>query len=258
MGLFDRVGRIIKANLNSLVSAAEDPEKILNQTIEDMQEDLIQMRQSVAQAMASQKRMEKQYEQAKQNADEWQKRAELALRNNNEQLAREALMRRKTFVETAASMKKQLDDQNAQLMLLRDNMAKLESKIAEAKTKKDMLIARARSAKATEQINQVIGKVNTSSAVAAFDRMEEKVEQLEARSAAVAELAADSLEQKFALLESGSGSGIDDELALLKAKILPSSGQPQGSLTSGSSSRDVNTAAVDQDLEELKRSIDQI
>jgi len=88
--------------------------------------------------------------------------------------------------------------------------------------------------------------------------MEEKVEQLEARSAAVAELATDSLEQKFALLESGSGSGIDDELALLKAKILPSSGQPQGSLTTGSSSRDVNTAAVDQDLEDLKRSIDQI
>ncbi|MEN9239493.1 MAG: PspA/IM30 family protein, partial [Thermostichales cyanobacterium SZTDM-1c_bins_54] len=72
MGLFERVGRIIKANLNALVSAAEDPEKILNQTIEDMQEDLIQMRQSVAQAMASQKRMEKQYEQARQNVEEWQ------------------------------------------------------------------------------------------------------------------------------------------------------------------------------------------
>ncbi|MEN9205594.1 MAG: PspA/IM30 family protein [Thermostichales cyanobacterium BF4_bins_65] len=250
MGLFERVGRIIKANLNALVSAAEDPEKILNQTIEDMQEDLIQMRQSVAQAMASQKRMEKQYEQARQNVEEWQKRAELALRNNNEQLAREALMRKKTFAETAASMKKQLDEQNAQLLILRDNMAKLESKIAEAKTKKDMLIARARSAKATEQINQVIGKVNTSSAVAAFDRMEAKVEQLEARSAAVAELATDSLERQFLALEGGS-SGVDDELALLKAKVLGSGSTPSGSLPSGSS-------AVDEELEDLKRSIDQI
>lgn len=250
MGLFERVGRIIKANLNALVSAAEDPEKILNQTIEDMQEDLIQMRQSVAQAMASQKRMEKQYEQARQNVEEWQKRAELALRNNNEQLAREALMRKKTFAETAASMKKQLDEQNAQLLILRDNMAKLESKIAEAKTKKDMLIARARSAKATEQINQVIGKVNTSSAVAAFDRMEAKVEQLEARSAAVAELATDSLERQFLALEGGS-SGVDDELALLKAKVLGSGSTPSGSLPAGSS-------AVDEELEDLKRSIDQI
>ncbi|GAB4217610.1 MAG: PspA/IM30 family protein [Synechococcales cyanobacterium] len=255
MGLFDRVGRIIKANLNSLVSAAEDPEKILNQTIDDMQEDLMQMRQSVAQAIASQKRMEKQYEQSKQTADEWQRRAELALRNNNEQLAREALVRKKTFAETSASMKKQLDDQNAQLLVLRDSMAKLESKISEAKTKKDMLIARARSAKATQQINEVIGKVNTSSAVSAFDRMQEKVEVMEARSAAVAELAGDSLEKQFAMLESGGGE-VDDELAALKAKILPGSSSAPSALPSGQTA--TPDPVVDAELEDLKRNIDQL
>jgi phage shock protein A len=218
MGLFERVSRIIRANLNALISSAEDPEKILNQTIQDMAEDHYQMRQAVAQAIAAQKRLERQYEQAQQSAEEWHRRAELALRNNNEALAREALVRKKTFVETAQSLKRQLDEQTRQVEMLKTNMTKLESKIAEAKTKKDMLIARARAAKASQQINQVIGRVDPSSAFAAFERMEEKVNALEAQSAAVAELAADSLEQQFAALEAG-GADVDQELRLLKAAI---------------------------------------
>ncbi|MEN9222886.1 MAG: PspA/IM30 family protein [Thermostichus sp. BF3_bins_97] len=253
MGLFDRVSRIIRSNINALVSSAEDPEKILNQTIQDMSEDHYQMRQAVAQAIASQKRMERQYEQAAQSVNEWQSRAELALRNNNEALAREALVRKKTFAETAQSMKRQLDEQTKQVEILRTNMTKLESKISEAKTKKDMLIARARSAKASQQINEVIGRVNTTNAFSAFERMEEKVNSLEAQSAAVAELAVDNLEDQFAALEAG-GSDVDHELLMLKAAV-------QGQLPSGDSktpARQSGGDEVDVELENLRKEIDQL
>lgn len=256
MGLFDRVNRIIRANINALISAAEDPEKILNQTIQDMAEDHYQMRQAVAQAIASQKRMERQYEQAMQSVNEWQSRAELALRNNNEALAREALVRKKTFLETAQSMKRQLDEQTKQVEILKSNLIKLESKISEAKAKKDMLIARARSAKASQQINEVIGRVNTTSAFSAFERMEEKVNALEAQSAAVAELAADHLESQFAALEAG-GSDIDHELMMLKASVqgqLPAGNPKAADQPSNPSNKD----EVDLELERLRREIDQL
>jgi phage shock protein A len=259
MGLFERVSRIIRANLNALISSAEDPEKILNQTIQDMAEDHYQMRQAVAQAIAAQKRLERQYEQAQQSVEEWHRRAELALRNNNEALAREALVRKKTFVETAQSLKRQLDEQTRQVEMLKTNMTKLESKIAEAKTKKDMLIARARAAKASQQINQVIGRVDPSSAFAAFERMEEKVNALEAQSAAVAELAADSLEQQFAALEAG-GAEVDQELRLLKAAIqaqLPA-GETKAVQQGQAGAPTGGKVDVDAELEELRREIDQL
>ena len=96
MGLFERIMRVIRSQINSLVSKAEDPEKILEQAVMDMQTDLIQVRQAVAQAIATQKRTERQYEQAKSTADEWYKRAQLALQKGDEHLAKEALTRRQS------------------------------------------------------------------------------------------------------------------------------------------------------------------
>ena len=96
MGFFDRVGRLFRANLNDLVSRAEDPVKILEQSVADMQSDLIKLRQAVATAIASQKRIQNQAEQAENQAQTWYQRAELALKKGEEDLAKEALSRRKT------------------------------------------------------------------------------------------------------------------------------------------------------------------
>jgi phage shock protein A len=218
MGLFDRISRVIRANLNSLVGQAEDPEKILEQTVLDMQEDLIQLRQAVAQAIATQKRTERQCSQAQSTAEEWYRRAQLALEKGDDHLAREALTRRKSYQETADSMKGQLEQQSTVVTKLKQNMLTLESKISEAKTKKDLYVARARSAKASQQLNDMLGRVGTGSAMSAFERMEEKVLQLEAQSEAIAELGADDLEKRFASLE--GGESVDDELAAMKAQLL--------------------------------------
>lgn len=217
MGLFDRIMRVIRANINNLINKAEDPEKILQQTMIEMQEDLTQLRQAVAQAIATQKRTERQYSQAQSTADEWYRRAQLALQKGDENLAREALTRRKSYQDTATGMKAQIDQQTGVVEQLKQNMRALEGKIVEARTKKDLYIARARSAQASERLNEMLGNVGTGNAMAAFERMEEKVIQLEARSEAVASLGGDDLEKKFASLE--SGGEVDQELTAMKAQI---------------------------------------
>lgn len=251
MGLFDRIMRVIRANINSLVGKAEDPEKILEQAVIDMQEDLIQLRQAVAASIATQKRTERQCSQTQSQADEWYRRAQLALQKGDDNLAREALTRRKTYQETAAAMKGQLEQQSAIVNQLKQNMRQLESKIAEAKAKKDLYIARARSAKASEKLNEMMGQLNTGSAVNAFERMEEKVLQLEARSAAIAELGAETLESKFASLE--GGSGVDAELAAMKAQLRP--GSPRAQLPSSQSGA-AKDPILERELQQLRSELE--
>ncbi|MCC3407582.1 MAG: PspA/IM30 family protein [Microcoleus sp. PH2017_10_PVI_O_A] len=225
MGLFDRLWRVIRANINSLVGAAEDPEKILEQAVMDMQEDLIQLRQAVAGAIAAQKRTERQCSQAESTAAEWYQRAQLALQKGEEHLAREALTRKKSYQETATAMKASLGQQNAVVAQLKENMRSLESKISEAKSKKDMYIARARSAKASERLQEMMGNLSTGSALSAFEKMEEKVMQLEARSEAIAELGTNDLEKKFLSLE--AAGDVDAELAAMKTQMLPGKNTPK-------------------------------
>jgi phage shock protein A len=218
MGLFDRAFRVMRANLNGVVNQAEDPEKALEQALVEMQENLIQLRQAVAQAIATQKRTERQSAQAKSTAQEWYNRAELAVQKGEEDLARQALARRQGYLESAHAMDSQLQQQQDVVIKLKVNMRRLEAKIAEAKTKKDMYIARARSAAASQRIQEMIGTTGTSGSMAAFEQMEQRVMELEARSEALEDLSGDPLERQFAALEGGA-SAVDSELAAMKNRL---------------------------------------
>lgn len=257
MGLFDRILRVIKANINDLVNKAEDPEKILEQSLIDMNEDLVQLRQAVASSIASQKRTEQQYNQNVSQANQWLSRAQLALQKGDENLAKEALKRKKSYEETATSLKTSLDSQTTQVDTMKRSLIGLEGKISEAKTKKDMLKSRLTAAKAQEQLNNTIGSLNTSAATATFERMEEKVLQMEARSTAAAELAGGGgLEDEFKKLE--AGSSVDDDLALLKAQLAGGS-QPVGTLPqSQSTTSNQAQADVDLELEQLRSELDKM
>ena len=228
MGLFDRVWRVLRANLSSAVSQAEDPEKVLEQAMADMQGNLIQLRQAVAQAIATQKRTERQSAQAKSTAQEWYNRAELAIAKGEEDLARQALTRRQSYLQSAQAMDAQLDQQRDVVSGLKDNMRRLEAKISDARTKKDLYIARARSAEASNRIQEMLGQTGTSGSIAAFERMEERVMNLEAQSEALEELSGDPLERQFAALEGGS-TAVDSELEAMKNRLAGQSG-PQDSL----------------------------
>lgn len=254
MGLFDRLSRVVRANLNDMVSKAEDPEKILEQAIIDMQEDLIQLRQAVARAIATQKRTEQQYNKNQSEANTWQQRAQLALQKGDENLAREALVRRKSNLEAATTQKTMLDQQTAQVDTLKRNLIALESKISEAKTKKDMLKARASAAKANEQLQSTIGRLGTSSAMGAFERMEDKVLEMEARSQAAHELTGNNLDEQFRLLE--SGSDVDDELAAMKAQLTGGSVSQQALPASQQNTSPAAKSEVDDELEALRKQID--
>jgi len=246
MGLLDRTWRAIRATLNSWVSGAEDPEKILEQAVEDMNQDLIRMRQAVAQAIASQKRVERQADQASKSAEEWKGRAQLALQKGNEDLAREALQRRKTYQSSAEQLQEQLQQQTTVIDKLKRDMRALESKISEARSKKDMMIARARSAKASQQINDMLGGMGTGDSMSAFERMEERVFELEAQSEAAQSLSGDSLDEKFAALE--GGGDVDAEMSEMKAQLGGS--KTQGALPPGQEQE------VDRELEALRAELD--
>jgi phage shock protein A len=223
MNIFQRFFRIIRANVNQLLSGMEDPEKLINQTVTDMQSDLVKVRQAYAEVAASQKRLEKQRQQAQTTASEWYKRAQLALQRGEEGLAREALVRKKQQEEMAKSLEQQLALQTENMNKLYSSMQQLEMKINEARAKKDQYIARARTAKTSQKVNEMLGSVNTSSALEAFERMKSKVEELEASAEASAGMIGSgdaNLERQFQALE---GTSVDDELAQLKSSIESSS-----------------------------------
>ena len=260
MGLFDRLSRVVRANLNDLVSQAEDPEKVLEQAVIDMQEDLVQLRQAVARTIAEQKRTEQRYNSDTTEAGKWEQRAKLALTKGDENLAKEALTRKKTFSDTAATLKAQLEQQTVQVESLRRNLVALEGKISEAKTKKNMLQARSKAAKANEELQKTLGGIGTSSAMGAFERMENKVLEQEARSQAVGELGGYGIEQQFAELE--SSTDVDDELAMLKAQMsggaLPAASSPATPQIEASKTAAPTDVVIDAELEELRSKLNDL
>jgi phage shock protein A len=222
MGLFDRLGRVVRASLNALIDEAEDPEKVLEQTVAEMQAELINLRQSVAQVIATQKRTERQVALMRSQAQQIYSKAQLALQNGDEATAREALKQRQTHLEQAQTMAQQEQQQQQIVAQLKANMRTLERKIIDARTQKDLYIARARSAQASQRVQEMLGKVSNSAKLGTFDRMEEKILTMEAKAAALAELntPSDPLEQKFAQLENPIPS-IETELNRLKATLPP-------------------------------------
>jgi phage shock protein A len=221
MELIKRIVRVINANLNSFLGSTEDPEKILEQTVMEMQENLVLLRQGVAQAIATQKRTERQAASAQSTAEEWYRRAQLALNQGNEPLAREALTKRHAYLETATALTNQIQQQNDLVARLKQDMRTLELKISEAKTKKDMYIARARAAEASYKLQDMLSTASATSSLSAFERMEEKVLQIEAQSEAISQLGGDDLEKQFASLE--ATKDVDSELAAMKSQQLPPS-----------------------------------
>lgn len=247
MNLFDRFTRVAKSNLNNIVKNLEDPEKVMNQAVEDMQADLVKVRQSYAEVTATQRRLLKQKEQADALANDWYQRAQLALQKNEDGLAKEALTRRQQQMDVVQDLQKQVDAQTSAIDQLYSSMQMLESKIMEAKAKKDQMIARARTAQSTQKVNDMLSGVTGKTSMDAFTRMEEKVEALEASAEVSAEMGnlnalpggGGDLEKEFKMLE--SGDAVDEELKRMKG------------LLGGSSSAPPSEPGVDEELEKLKR-----
>lgn len=221
--------RVAKGNINTVLKSLEDPEKIMNQAMVDMQNDLTKIRQSYSEITASQRRLSKQKDEAQSVADNWYRRAQLALKNDNGSLAREALARRQVELELVKDLQAQIDTQANSVDKLYEGMNALENKILEARAKKDQFAARAKTAKSTQQVNDMLSGLTGKTSMDAFKRMEEKVEALEAAAEVSAEMGhygaaalpgTSDVEKEFALLE--ASSAVDDELKRMK-KVLAGS-----------------------------------
>lgn len=227
MNMFNRFARVVSSNVNNLIKGLEDPEKVIEQAVIDMQSDLVKIRQSYAEISATQKRMDKQREQADGMANDWYRRAQLALEKGDEELAREALSRRQIQLDIVEDLNKQIALQAKSIEKLYTSMVALEQKITEAKRQKDTFIARARTAKTASQVNDMLSSITGTSSMEAFERMKAKVENLEAEAEVAGELAASSsgsaspnMEERFRALE--GNSKVEDQLEMMK-KRLPGS-----------------------------------
>mmetsp|Transcript_6601 Transcript_6601/g.22747 ORF Transcript_6601/g.22747 Transcript_6601/m.22747 type:complete len:331 (+) Transcript_6601:1868-2860(+) len=258
-GLVGRLGRVVRSSWTQFILNQEDPERMIDTVVEDMTNDIIKLRQATAQVIASRKLLEVKYNQMNSIATDWQRRAELAVRKGDDNLARLALQRMKPAQTEAAALRAQLASQTEVLEKLKANSQLLESKIGEAKQKKNMLKARAQSAKASQWVNDTVSGLNTGSALAAFERMEEKVMTMEAEAEAAGELALlganDSLEAQFAQLEFGT---VDDDLMQLKGAMrkeaLPP-GRPLAEAIASSVERELDMLPIEDDLDRLKQRI---
>jgi len=225
MGFFGRLATLIKSNLNDLISKSEDPEKMLNQILVDMNQQLIEAKKQVAVAIADEKRLHKQLETEVAVAAEWERKAMMAVRAGDENLAKEALLRKKEHDGTAAAFREQWDKQKRATEQLKTALRALNHKIEEAKRKKNVLVARQRRAEAMKSIQETMSGLSDTSAFDAFDRMAEKIDQTEAEAEAGAELAeeytGDVLTHKFSQLEATAGADADLEALKRKMGLLP-------------------------------------
>jgi phage shock protein A len=223
MGIFSRLKTLVSSNINDAISKAEKPEKMLNQLIIEMQEQLLESKRAVALAIADEQKLEREMLNQEAQAAEWEKKAMLAVRAEKDDLAKEALLRKQEYDSAASEYRKQWEAQKGSVEKLKESLRELQNKIEEAQRKKNLLIARAKRAEAQQKIQNTITSVSGNrSAFDAFDRMAQKVDQLEAEADAAKELedfsSNASLDKRFKELEKSDASA-DLLLEELKEKM---------------------------------------
>jgi phage shock protein A len=223
MGIFSRLRTLIASNVNDLIGKAEKPEKMLNQLIIEMNEQLIESKKAVAMAIADEKKLEREKDNQFAQAKDWERKAMLAVTGGKDDLAKEALLRKQEYDNASAEYQKQWEAQKISVDQLKESLKELQNKIEEAQRKKNLLIARAKRAEAQQKIQNTISSVSGNrSAFDAFDRMSAKVDQMEAMADASKELEElsknTSLERQFKELEK-SDTSADMMLLELKEKM---------------------------------------
>jgi phage shock protein A len=238
MGIFDRLSTMLRSNINDLISRAENPEKMLNQLILDMKGQLAKAKQQVAISIADEKKLQADAEQMKKGAEDWERRAMLAVQENRDDMAKQALVRYNEALQGAQQLHETWVKSKAETESLKNSLRMLNDKIEEAKRKKNILIARARRAEAQQRIQETMSGLSDKSAFESFERMAEKIEQNERRAIAAAEIqeefSGDALVKQFEVLEYHGTS--DQQLIELKMKmglLKPASGDKAKQLGKG-------------------------
>ncbi len=221
MSIFTRLGDLLRANINDLIDKAEDPEKMVKQIIQDMDRELVKSTQMLGKAMASERQIEKQMNDAKAKSADWENKAKLALQAGDQELAKKAVEEKLKVDEKVTQFTQMYESVHAQTEQIKAQVEELKSKLEEAKSRQAMLIARSQMADTQKDLAQSLGGMNTSeNAFAKMDKMEERIARKEAEAQALTEISKTgnaAEKDPFAVLE--SNSKVDAEMARLMAEI---------------------------------------
>lgn len=219
MAIFERIGSLVKANVNDLIDRAENPEKMVKQIIIDMEEQLRKSTQSLGTAMGSLAQMKKQLDSAKEQSNSWQLKAKTCLEQGNEELAKKALENKVQQDTMAAKYQEMYDSMETQVNDIKNQVDILKQKLEEARSKQAMLIARSQMADAKSQMSKSLGNMDSKSAFAKMDKMEQKIEAKEAQADAFSQISGvdDGINDPFAQME--KDSSVNDELERLKQEM---------------------------------------
>ncbi|WP_163538118.1 PspA/IM30 family protein [Gracilibacillus sp. YIM 98692] len=215
---FKRVKTVVSSELNTLLDKAEDPVKMLDQFMRDMESDIREVESAVAKQIANEKMLKRKYDDAQALVDKRQNQAEKAIEAGNEDLARRALEDKKDQQAQADSMKEAWERAKTDADQLREKLDEMKKEYQEMQLKKDSLKARAESAKTRTKMNRTMSSIGNDESKKGFERMEEKVMQFEAEADTSEDLSAasKSIDDEFEELEKDD---VDDELAALKKKM---------------------------------------
>src|SRR2546428_106985 len=226
MGIFDRLSTLFRSNINDLISRAENPEKMLNQLIVDMRGQLAKAKQQVAAAIADEKRLSSQVDQEKKSAEDWERRAVLAVQEGRDDLAKQALLRHNEHGQGAVQLHETWVKHREETEKLKLSLRQLNDRIEDAKRKKNILIARQKRAEAHKRIQETMSSIGDKGVFETFERMAEQIEHEERKLIAAAEvnedLTGDRLVKQFQSIEVKADA--DQLLLELKCKmgLLPS------------------------------------
>ena len=226
MGILTRIFNLFRATTSDLLDKAEDPEKMIKQMISDLEAQKKKAKEQMTEALALQKRLERDTEKEHQEAEKWEQKAILAVQNEKDDLAKEALTRKNEHLRRALDFEKQLEMHQNNADSLKESYQTMEDKIDEIKRKQGLLSVKQKQAEAQEKIYKTIeGLGDTSGIMDTIERAEEKVENLQARAEAYQEISMESdqesLEKKFKELEHESPDMEMELLELKKRAALP-------------------------------------
>ena len=219
MAIFERISDLVRANINDLIDKAENPEKMVKQIIIDMEDQLRKSTQSLGTAMGSLNQVKKQLATAQEQSNMWQAKAKTCLEQGNEELAKQALDNKvkqdqmvSKYQEMSTSMEKQVNEIKSQVDILK-------SKLEEARSKQAMLVARSQMADAQTQMAKTLGNMDSKSAFAKMEKMEQKIEQKEAQADALSDVSGvqESENDPFAKME--HDNAVNEELEKLKKEM---------------------------------------
>jgi phage shock protein A len=220
MSFFERMITVLKANLNALIGKAEDPRKLIEQSLEDMQKKMQRAKEDVVNAVADEKKLRAELEKEQNEASEWEKRAMLAVQQGRDDLASQALARQAEHAQSATKLHDAWGRHKSETEALKQALREMNDHIEELRRKKNMLLARHTRAQAQERIQATMTSMKDPTSTDTFRRMEAKIEDMEAKAAAAAELGAElqgvDLEKQFQALEAGTP---DQRLLALKRKM---------------------------------------